>query len=1145
MKLNISKVLVANRGEIAIRVFRACRELGIRTVAIYSEQDRTALFRDKADESYLIGKGKTPVEAYLDMDAIISLAKKKNVDAIHPGYGFLSENPEFAKKVEEQGLIWIGPSSEMMKRVGDKIQSKLIAKEAGVPTIPGVEQAIKSDREALDFANRAGYPIILKASAGGGGRGMRVVRNDSELLLNFHEARSEAGKAFGIDDIFVEKYLENPKHIEVQILGDNYGNIVHLFERDCSIQRRNQKLIEFAPSLVLSEEKREEICKDAVKIAKYVGYRNAGTVEFLLDDNFNHYFIEMNTRIQVEHTITELITGYDLVESQILIADGFPLNSKEVGIPSQNSIKCRGYAIQCRVTTEDPSNRFAPDYGKIDIYRTDSGFGIRLDGGNGFTGSMITPYYDSLLVKISAHSRTFEDTVRKALRSLGETKVAGVKTNIPFLINVLKCEDFVKGICKTSFIGEHPELFEMREQGDTELGVLKFIGEKTVNFSKGNKKDFEVISPLTVSLPKNLKGTKKIFDARGTDGLIDWIKEQKKLLITDTSFRDAHQSLLATRVRTRDMLNCAEAVALYEKDLFSIEMWGGATYDVAYRFLNESPWKRLKLLRKLIPNILFQMLFRGSNGVGYSNLADNVIRKFINLSSEAGIDVFRIFDSLNWVESLKVPIEEVKKCGKVAEAAICYTGDILDKSRTRYTLEYYVKMARVLESEGADILAIKDMSGLLRPMAAYELVKALKENIKIPIHLHTHDSTGNGVATVLKASEAGVDIADCAISSLSGLTSQPSLNSVAAALEHTPRETGLSLKDLEKLSEYWNNLRPVYEHFESGLKAPSAEIYRYEIPGGQYSNLKPQVESFGLSDKFEEVKEMYRSVNIMLGDIIKVTPSSKMVGDLAIFMVKNSLTPENILEKGKDLSYPDSCVSYFKGMMGQPDCGFPEELQSIVLKGEKAITVRPGKILKDEDFSSAKLELEKKFGIKPSEEQVISSVMYPKVYDDYRKTVLEYGELSNIPSDVFFHGMKEGETREVEIHSGRILVITLNEIGKIEKDGKRRLDFEINGNHRSIKIQDKDAKQLSMEFDTTRYANANDKNEISSPIPGSVIKINKKEGENVEEGESLIVIEAMKMETNITAKFNAKVKKLFVKEGDVIKSGELLMILGE
>ena len=1134
------RILVANRGEIAIRIFRACKELGIRSVAIYSNEDKTSLFRTKADESYLIGKNKGPIDAYLSIDEIIGLALKKGVDAIHPGYGFLAENSEFARKCQEAGIVFIGPNSKMIDSLGDKITSKIVAKKANVPTIPGVEKPIESDEEVVEFANRFGYPIMLKASAGGGGRGMRIVRSEDELVESFRSAKSEAKKAFGIEDVFIEKYLEKPKHIEVQILGDAHGNIVHLFERDCSIQRRHQKLIEFTPAISISESQRKAICEDAIKIAKAVDYMNAGTVEFLVDKEGNHYFIEMNPRIQVEHTVTEMVTGYDIVQSQILIAQGYPLNSDEIGIKSQDDIKPRGYAIQCRVTTEDPSNQFAPDTGRIDVYRTGSGFGIRLDGGNGFTGSVISPYYDSLLVKVTSHSRTFEDAIRKSIRSIKELSISGVKTNTGFLINVLNREEFRNGICDTHFIADNPSLFDISPKSDKELKVLRFLGEKVVNETKGIKKDFDVPVIPKLKRPEVQRGTKQILDEQGPEGLIKWIKSQDKLLLTDTTMRDAHQSLMATRVRTRDMIRISKAVSVLGEDLFSLEMWGGATFDVAYRFLNESPWERLEKIRARVPNVLLQMLLRGSNAVGYKNYPDNVVKEFIKQASISGIDVFRIFDSLNSLDGMRLAIDEVVQQGKIAEGTICYTGDILDERRDKYTLKYYVDMAKELEKAGAHILAIKDMSALLKPYAAEKLIKALKNEISIPIHLHTHDTSGNGVATVLMAAEAGVDIADTAFNSMSGLTSQPALNSVVAALENTSRDTKIDLDKIEEISKYWEAVRPVYGKFESDLKSGTTEVYKYEIPGGQYSNLKPQVESFGLGHRFKEVKEMYKSVNDMVGDIVKVTPSSKMVGDFAIFMVQNDLTPQNIVEKGKELTYPDSVVTYFKGMMGKPMGGFPEDIQELVLKGEKPVDVRPGLLLEDEDFGKIISYLKEKYSIKATMKDALSYALYPKVFEDYLKYIGEYGDLSRMGSDIFFHGLSEGETCEVEIAEGKTIIIKLLEIGKLDSEGNRNLAFEVNGNRREIKIHDKDSgKENTVVF--TKMADPENEKEIGASIPGTVLKVLVKEGDKVEAGQSLMIIEAMKMETNIVAKQESVIESILVKENQQVKTGELLM----
>lgn len=1134
------RVLVANRGEIAIRVFRACRELGIRTVAIYSEEDKNALFRTKADEAYQIGKGKTPVGVYLSIDEIIALAKAKGVDAIHPGYGFLAENVEFAKACEDNGIEFIGPTAEMMDRLGDKIKSKIVANSVGVPIIPGVEQAIATEEEALAFADECGYPVMLKAAAGGGGRGMRIVQNRDELLPQFRSARSEAAKAFGIDDIFIEKYLENPKHIEVQILGDKYGNIVHLFERDCSIQRRHQKVIEFTPALCLTDEQRQAICSDALKIARAVDYRSAGTVEFLVDKNGQHYFIEMNPRIQVEHTVSEIVTGVDIVQSQILIAQGYPLDSQEIAIPNQDVIKVTGHAIQCRVTTEDPANNFMPDTGIIENYRSPGGFGIRLDGGNGFEGSEITPFYDSLLVKVTAFGRTFEDTRKKAIRALSEMTVKGVKTNIAFMLNVLNHPTFAAGMCDTGFIGNTPDLLNIEKVRDDELRVIEFLGNKFVNETKGHKPQFNV--PVFPKFRKEelqgLRGTKQLLDEKGPQAVADWVKDQKKLLITDTTMRDAQQSLMATRVRTVDMEKIAPAVAVYGKDLFSVEMWGGATFDTAYRFLKESPWERLETLREKMPNILFQMLIRGANAVGYKNYPDNVIREFVKQSAESGIDVFRIFDSLNWIEGMTVALDETLKQGKIAEACICYTGDILDESRTKYNLDYYIRMAKELEKRGSHMLGIKDMSGLLKPMAAYRLISALKQEIGIPVHLHTHDTSGNGVATVLMAAQAGVDVVDAAFNSMSGLTSQPALNSIVAALQNSQRDTGIDTDKIQKISEYWRDVRPVYAGFESELVTSTAEIYKYEIPGGQYSNLKPQVESFGLGHKFEEVKDMYKAVNEMLGDIVKVTPSSKAVGDMAIFMVQNDLTPENIYEKGQGIDFPDSIVSYFEGMMGQPEGGFPEKLQKLVLKGKPAITCRPGELLPPEDFDVIKKHLRDDLELEGTDREAISYAMYPKVFDDYVKTLKKEGNFRYMGSDIFFHSLEVGETCEVKLEEGKVMMVKLHEVRPVDSEGFREAIFEVDGNRRIIRIKDNDVTVNSS--NSVLYADENNPLEIGANIPGNIIRVLVKEGDEVEENQPIAVIEAMKMETNILATAKGTVEKIYISEGQQVKAGEMV-----
>ena len=1143
MAKKFKKILVANRGEIAIRIFRACSELGIRSVAIYSEEDNTALFRTKADESYEVGLGKSPLAAYLDMNEIISLAKSKGVDAIHPGYGFLSENKEFARRCEENGITFIGPSYEVLDNLGDKIKSKIAAKKANVSTIPGIDKPIRTKQDALNFAEEAGYPVMIKAAAGGGGRGMRIVEKEEDLINSFKSAQSEAKKAFGIDDMFIEKYLKKPKHIEVQILGDKEGNIVHLFERDCSIQRRHQKIIEYTPAFSLPEEIRKNICDDALKIANSVGYYNAGTVEFLVDSDYNHYFIEVNPRIQVEHTVTELVTGVDIVQSQILIAQGYRLDSPEIGIKDQDSLHLNGFAIQCRVTTEDPANDFAPDTGKIDVYRSGSGFGVRLDVGNGYVGSIITPFYDSLLVKVTSTSRTFKDTINKSRRALKELKISGVKTNIPFLLNVLNSEVFQEGLCNTGFIENNPQLFDVKPRNDRELKVLNYIGDIVVNNRKRINEEFD--SPIIFTDLDNTtfeSGTKQILDLKGVNGLVDWISGQQNVLLTDTTYRDAHQSLFATRVRTVDMLRVAPAVSKYMSDLFSLELWGGATFDVSYRFLQEDPWERLRKLRESIPNILFQMLLRGNNTVGYKNYPDNVVKRFIQQSAKEGVDIFRVFDSLNWIEGMRYSMDQVLESGKVLEAAICYTGDILDETRDKYTLQYYVDMAKELEKLGSHIISIKDMSGLLKPYASSKLIKALKNEVSVPIHLHTHDTTGNGVASLLMAVEAGVDIIDTAFNSMSGLTSQPALNSIVAALENTRRSSKINIDNAEIISKYWENVRPIYANFESDLKSGSTEIYKYEIPGGQYSNLKPQVESFGLGHRFKEVKDMYKEVNDMVGDIVKVTPSSKMVGDFAIFMVQNGLNSENILEKGQSLDYPDSVVAYFKGMMGQPLGGFPEDIQKIVLKGDKPITVRAGELLPPEDFEGHKIYLDEKFGIDSTEEDLLAYALYPKVFEGYLNKLKLNGNLTNICSPVFFHGINLGQTREVELEQGKTLIINLVEVSETDDEGFKTLAFEVNGNRREIKVSDKESKKVS-DNNYVQFADPENSKEIGSSIPGTILKVLKNIGDKVVQGEPLAIVEAMKMETNIVSPVDGIVESVIVKDNEMVEAGQLLLRL--
>ena len=1137
---NFKKVLVANRGEIAIRVFRACSDLGLHTVAMYSNEDTYALFRTKADEAYLIGENKSPLGAYLDIPAILDLARRRGVDAIHPGYGFVSENADFARACEEAGITFIGPSSTILAQMGDKLTAKAIAHACGVPTIPGSDRPLKDGEEALAKAVEYGFPIILKAAGGGGGRGMRRCDKPEEVVPAFDLMKSEAKKAFGNEDIFIEKYLVEPKHIEVQILGDKHGNVVHLFERDCSLQRRYQKVVEFAPAFSVPEATRQKLYEDAVKVARHVGYVSAGTVEFLVDKSGNHYFIEMNPRIQVEHTVTEMVTGIDLVRAQILIAEGHPLSTPEIGIPSQDAVHMNGYALQCRVTTEDPANNFAPDTGRITAYRSGGGFGVRLDGGNAFTGAEISPYYDSLLVKVTSWDNTFEGVCRKAMRAISEEHVRGVKTNIPFVTNILAHPTFRAGACHTKFIDETPELFDIDVGRDRATKLLKYIAQIQVDNPSAERAQFDIPRfPPYEHPPPKCPGLKQLLDEKGPEAVRDWVLGQKKLLITDTTFRDAHQSLLATRVRTRDLTAIAEPTAHILQDAFSLEVWGGATFDTCYRFLHESPWERLDQLRQAIPNIPFQMLVRGINGVGYHAYPDNVIREFIREAARSGIDIFRIFDSFNNPESMRLAIETVKEMGKVAEVSFCYTDNILAPKYEKYSLNYYLKLAKQLEAMGADILCIKDMGGLLRPLAAKKLVTELRQVTDLPIHLHTHDTSGNQIAALMMAADAGVDIVDTAISSMSSLTSQPSMNSLVTALEGSDRETGFDPRQLQKLSDYWEDTRKYYSGFEGDINVPETEIYRYEIPGGQYTNLKPQVESLGLGHQFEEVKEKYSEVNDLLGGVIKVTPSSKMVGDFAIFMVQNKLDRNNILERGKELTFPRSVVDYFKGMMGQSTFPLPQELSEVVLKGEKPLDTLPSKLLPPADFDAIVEKLRK---INPAAglRQAIAYCLYPQVVEDFLAGYETYGDISQMPSDIFFYGMDRGESMEMSIEEGKTLMIKYIGPGERNDDGTLELQFELNGSRRNVLIRDPHAE---VEAERIRLASAEDKSEIGATIMGAVSRIAVKPGDKVKKGDVVAIVEAMKMETGISAAIDGVVEAVYAQPGDIVQAGQLLVRL--
>jgi pyruvate carboxylase len=1149
--MKIKKVLVANRGEIAIRIFRACTEINVKTVGVYTYEDRYSLHRYKADESYQIGEDNDPLKPYLNIDELIKVALECGADAIHPGYGFLSENAQFAKKCEENGIIFVGPKVSVLKSLGDKITAKEVAVANNIPIIRSNEKPLKNIEIALSEANIIGFPVMLKAASGGGGRGMRVIRNAEELTGAFNESKREALNAFGDDTVFLEKFVENPKHIEIQIVADNYGNTVHLFERDCSVQRRYQKVIEFAPSYDLKQEIKDALYSYAIKICKAVDYNNIGTVEFLVDDDGSIYFIEVNPRIQVEHTVTEVVTNIDLVKTQLFIAGGYKLSDQQIKIPNQEAIKVTGYALQCRITTEDPQNDFKPDYGEITTYRSAAGFGIRLDAGSVYQGAIVSPFFDSMLVKVTANSRTLDGACRKVRRALAEFRIRGVKTNMSFLDNILKHETFRKGDVTVNFIKQNPDLFIFKAPRNRATKLVTYLGDVIVNGNPDVKKIDSTktfVKPIVPKFNPNgnyPEGTKDLLTKLGPDKFSKWLKDEKKVHFTDTTMRDAHQSLLATRMRTYDMLKVAEGYAKNNPGIFSMEVWGGATFDVCLRFLQENPWERLQLLRKAMPNILLQMLIRGSNGVGYTAYPDNLIEKFVEQSWENGVDLFRIFDSLNWMKSMGPCIEHVRnRTQGLAEGSICYTGDILNPKNTKYNLKYYTTLAKDIENAGAHILAIKDMAGLLKPYAAFELVSALKQEINIPIHLHTHDTSSIQSATYIKAIEAGVDVVDVALGGLSGLTSQPNFNSVVEMLKFSERENNLNIDSLNDYSNYWETVREFYYPFESGLKAGSGEVFKHEIPGGQYSNLKPQAQALGLEDRFHEITAMYADVNMLFGDIVKVTPSSKVVGDMAQYLVSNNLTVQDVLERGDTISFPQSVVSFFKGDLGQPVGGFPKELQKLILKDEKPYTDRPNAHMTpldmDAEYEDFKKIFEKDLSRPITITDFLSYKLYPKVFTDSYNKHLKYDNLMNLPTKNFFYGMERGEEIIVELDKGKTLLITLASIGKPNNDGMVTVYFKVNGQGRSVQIKDE-----SIKIDKVEHVKADKSKpkEIGAPLQGLLSNILVKEGEKVVKNQPLFIIEAMKMETTITANEAATVSQLVLNAGVMVNSEDLVICL--
>jgi pyruvate carboxylase len=1144
----MKKLLALNRSEIAIRILRAANELGLRTVAIYSKEDRLALHRFKADEAYLIGENKGPVEAYLDYEGIVGLAAEKGVDAIHPGYGFLSENPALPRACERAGITFVGPSAELLDLLGDKTAARRLAQKAGIPRVPGTEEAVTDPKKAVKLAAEIGYPLIIKAAFGGGGRGMRVVEKAADFAGKLEEARRESAAAFGNDAVFLERFVRRAKHIEVQILGDRHGNILHLYERDCSVQRRHQKVVEVAPAVSLDPKIRAALADAAVTLARAAGYFNAGTVEFLVDGETGEwFFIEVNPRIQVEHTVTEMVTGIDLVRAQIQVAQGLALHDAEMGLPKQDKVPLYGYALQCRITTEDPANGFVPDYGRIHTYRSPAGFGIRLDGGSAYGGAVITPFYDSLLVKTTAWGREFRDACQRMDRSLREFRVRGVKTNIPFLENVVNHADFQAGNVSTRWLEETPALFKFVQRRDRATKLLTYLADVIVN---GNPSVAGKPTPARLRTPPvpvhdpaaPPHGTRQLLSRLGPEGFAEWTAKQKHLLITDTTFRDAHQSLLATRVRSYDLLAIANFVAHRLHNLYSLEMWGGATFDVTMRFLHEDPFVRLRKLREAVPNICFQMLLRASNGVGYTAYPDNVVAEFIYEAAAQGIDIFRIFDSLNWLPNMKASMQAVRKTHSVCEAAICYTGDILDPKRDKYPLEYYVRMAKELEKMGAHVLAIKDMAGLCKPYAAEKLVKALRQEVGIPIHFHTHDTSGLNAASILKAAEAGVHVADAAISSMSGQTSQPNLNSIVAALRHTKRDTALDLDALNQCADYWEVVREFYAPFDTGPKSGTAEVYLHEMPGGQYTNLKEQAEAMGLGTRWHEIARAYAEVNMAFGDIVKVTPSSKVVGDMAIFLVNHNMTMAQFeqLTPDHNLTLPASVIDMFMGSLGEPDGGWPKKLQKIILRGATPQKGRPGANLPPVNLDETAAAVEKKIARKPSRDEVLSYLMYPDVFVKFARARQNWGDVDVLPTPEFYFGMEKGEDIAVELEPGKALVIKFLTVGEPHPDGTRTVFFELNGQPREVSVRDR---TLQVTEQAKPKADPAQPGQIGAPIPGVVSTVAVQLNQKLEKGERLLVMEAMKMQSTVYAPVAGTVKQLLVQPGQQVEAKDLLLVI--
>jgi pyruvate carboxylase len=1145
----IQKLLVANRSEIAIRVFRSAHELGIRTVAIYAHEDRFALHRFKADEAYLVGRPGEPIRSYLDIEGIVALAKAHGVDAIHPGYGFLSENPEFAAACGRAGITFVGPRVELLETLGDKTAARELARQAGVPILAGSSKPVTSFDDALSIARNLGWPVILKAAHGGGGRGMRVVHGEDELAVALESAQRESKTAFGSASVFVEKFIQRARHIEVQLLGDHHGGLVHLFERDCSVQRRHQKVVEVAPAPSLDPKMRDAICEAALAIGRTARYENAGTVEFLVDaDSGRFFFIEVNPRIQVEHTVTEEITGIDIVRRQLRVAEGWRLSDPQIGLGEQATIRSMGTAIQCRVTTEDPENRFLPDYGRMTAYRSASGMGIRLDAGTAFSGAVVTPYFDSLLVKVTARGLSLEEAAGHIERCLQEFRVRGVKTNIPFLINLVTHPEFLAGRCTTRFIDETPALFDFPLRRDRATRLLEYLADVIVNGNPLVKGRAAAVRRQPAPLPEfdafaaPPAGSRTRLREMGPEAFAAWVRRQPQLMLTDTTMRDAHQSLLATRMRTHDMLAVADAYARMASGFFSLEMWGGATFDTSMRFLRECPWERLVQLRERIPNVLFQMLLRASNAVGYTNYPDNVVQAFVRESADAGIDVFRVFDPLNWVPNMRVAIDAVRESGAVCEAAICYTGDVLDPARSKYSLEYYVQLARELEKLGAQMLAVKDMAGLCKPFAAAKLVKALHDAVGIPIHFHTHDTSAASLASGLEAARNGASVIDAAFAPFSGLTSQPNLNAIVEAVRNTPLDTGLDPEPLRHLAHYWAAVRDHYTAFECGMKAPDADLYLHEMPGGQFTNLLEQAKALGLGDRWEEVCRAYAEVNRLLGDIVKVTPTSKAVGDLALLLVTNGIRAADLLADSREIAFPESVIDLLAGRMGQPPGGFPPEVVKRIVRKGDVVSGRPGESMPPADFHAAEKKVAEILGRTASPREVLSWLLYPRVFQDFVQHVAKHGDVSVLPTPAFLEGPKAGEELAVSIEPGKTLVIRLLTVGEPHADGTRTVFFELNGQPRSVSVADR---TLEATVQRRPKAAAGDAREVGSPMPGLIVTVAIRPGDQVTKGQKLLSLEAMKMETTVYAERDGKIAEVLVAPGTPVEAGELIVRYGD